>query len=144
MTLTRTHILSYALVVCALLYITENVYHPVYLVSLLQKVSSFVLIPILIGYIYKHRIAKMGEMSRTSVIYGVSLGLVSMVVIGVTYILLRDMIDWSAIGASMESRHITESTFVLVFLYIMFGNSFIEEYFFRGVVFYQLVSHTRI
>jgi membrane protease YdiL (CAAX protease family) len=142
--LTRTHIISYAFVVCILLYITENMYHPVYLVSLLQKVSSFVLIPILIGYIYKHQITKIGEMSRTSIIYGVSLGLVSMVVIGVTYILLRDMIDWSAIRASMESRHITESTFVLVFLYIMFGNSFIEEYFFRGVVFYQLVSHTRI
>jgi uncharacterized protein len=144
MTLTRTHILSYALVVCAFLYITENVYHPVYLVSLLQKVSSFVVIPILIGYIYGHRIAEIGKMSRTSVIYGVSLGLVSMVVIGMTYLLLRESIDWSVIRASMESRHITESTFVLVFLYIMFGNSFIEEYFFRGVVFYQLVSHTRI
>jgi membrane protease YdiL (CAAX protease family) len=144
MTLNRTHILSYALVACVLLYITENVYHPVYLVSLLQKVSSFVVIPILIGYIYGHRIAKMGEMSRTSVIYGVSLGLVSMIIIGMTYILLKESIDWSAIRASMESRHITESTFVLVFLYIMFGNSFIEEYFFRGVVFYQLVSHTRI
>jgi membrane protease YdiL (CAAX protease family) len=67
-----------------------------------------------------------------------------MLIIGITYLLLRESIDWSAIRASMEGRHITESTFFLVFLYIMFGNSFIEEYFFRGVVFYQLVSHTRI
>lgn len=83
-------------------------------------------------------------MSRTSVIYGVSLGLVSMVVIGVTYMLLRDMIDWSAIRASMEARHITEQTFLIVFLYIMFGNSLLEEYFFRGIVHYQMSSISRV
>lgn len=31
----------------------------------------------------------------------------------------------------MEARHINETTFVLIFLYIMFGNSLLEEYFFR-------------
>lgn len=83
-------------------------------------------------------------MSRISVNYGVSLGLVSMVVIGVTYILLRDMIDWSAIRSSMESRGITETTFVIVFLYIMFGNSLLEEYFFRGIVHYNMSSISRV
>jgi membrane protease YdiL (CAAX protease family) len=83
-------------------------------------------------------------MSRTSVIYGVSLGLVSMVVIGLTYMLLREMIDWSAIGVSMESRGITEATFVAVFLYIMFGNSLLEEYFFRGIVYYNMSNISRL
>jgi membrane protease YdiL (CAAX protease family) len=61
-----------------------------------------------------------------------------MVLIGMTYFFLREMIDWAAIRASMESRHINETTFVLVFAYIMFGNSWIEEYFFRGIVFRTL------
>jgi uncharacterized protein len=144
MTLSRIHILSYAFIVCICLYITENIYHPVYLVSLLQKVWSFVLLPILMGYIWTQQITKMGAMNKSSVIYGIGFGILSMIVITITYLLLRDIIDWSAIRSSMESRHITESTFILVFLYIMFGNSFIEEYFFRGQVFYNLASSTRL
>ncbi|MFZ2255850.1 MAG: CPBP family intramembrane glutamic endopeptidase [Patescibacteria group bacterium] len=141
----RTHIiLIYSLIACVLLYITENIYHPVYSIQMFQKVVSFLLIPLILGYIWKQRVGRAGKMSRTSVIYGVSLGLVSMVVIGVTYMLLRDMIDWSAIRMSMESRGITETTFVLVFLYIMFGNSLLEEYFFRGIVHYNMSSISRV
>lgn len=138
-----TNILIYSLIACILLYITENIYHPVYTIQMLQKIVSFLIIPIFLGYIWKHSIGQAGKMSRTSVTYGVSLGLVSMVVIWVAYILLRDMIDWSAIGASMQSRGITESTFVIVFLYIMFGNSLLEEYFFRWIVHYQMSNISR-
>ncbi len=67
-----------------------------------------------------------------------------MVVIALTYFLLRDSIDWGAIGVSMEARHINETTFLLVFFYIMFGNSLLEEYFFRGIVFRQLLSISQI
>jgi uncharacterized protein len=139
-----TLILIYALIACILLYITENIYHPVYSVQMIQKVVSFLVVPLILAYIWKQRVGRAGKMSRTSVIYGVSLGLASMVVIGVTYIFLRDMIDWSAIGASMEARGITETTFVAVFLYIMFGNSLLEEYFFRGIVHYQMSSISRV
>lgn len=37
----------------------------------------------------------------------------------------------------MEARHINEKTFTIIFLYIMFGNSLLEEYFFRGIIYYQ-------
>ena len=124
-------ILIYSLIACVLLYITENIYHPVYSIQMLQKVVSFLIIPLILGYVWKQRVGRAGKMSRISVIYGVSLGLLSMVIIGVTYSLLRDMIDWTAIRESMEARHIDETTFVFVFAYIMFGNSWIEEYFFR-------------
>lgn len=45
---------------------------------------------------------------------------------------------------SMESRGITETTFAIVFLYIMFGNSLLEEYFFRGIVHYNISSISRV
>jgi len=143
--LSRSHIiLIYSLIVCVLLYITENIYHPVYTIQMLQKVVSFLVMPLILGYIWKYRVGRAGKMGRTSVIYGVSLGLVSMVVIGVTYMLLSDMLDWSAIGASMEARGITETTFILVFIYIMFGNSLLEEYFFRGIVHYNMLGISRV
>jgi uncharacterized protein len=67
-----------------------------------------------------------------------------MIVVGVTYLFLRDAIDWGAIGASMEARHINETTFLLIFLYIMFGNSLLEEFFFRGIVFREMLGHSKI
>ena len=124
-------ILIYSLIACVLLYLIENVYHPVYLAQMLQKIVLFVGIPPFLGYIWKREVGRAGKMNLLSIKYGVSLGLLSMVIIGVTYSLLRDMIDWTAIRESMEARHIDETTFVFVFAYIMFGNSWIEEYFFR-------------
>jgi uncharacterized protein len=67
-----------------------------------------------------------------------------MMVIAAAYFLLASEIDWIAIGASMEARHITESTFILVFAYIMFGNSLLEEYFFRGVIFQNMRQYSRV
>lgn len=63
-------------------------------------------------------------------------------IIGLTTWILRGLIDWDAIRTSMEARHITKSTFLLVFLYIMFGNSLLEEYFFRGIVHYQMSKYS--
>lgn len=74
--------------------------------------------------------------------YGIGFGIFSAFVIGATYFLLRGAIDWQAIHTSMEARHITETTFILVFLYIMLGNSLLEEYFFRGVVFRHLLGYS--
>lgn len=141
----HTHlILIYSLIACVLLYITENIYHPVYSVQMIQKIVSFLVIPLILGYIWKQSVGRAGQMRKKSIIYGVSLGLVSMIIIGVTYLFLRESIDWSAIRASMESRGIIETTFIMVFLYIMFGNSLLEEYFFRGVVHHQMSSISRV
>lgn len=110
---------------------------------MMQKVLSFFILPLILAYILKQKVGRAGKVNRLSILYGVSLGLLSMILIGVTYILLRDMIDWSAIRMSMESRGITEATFVIVFLYIIFGNSLLEEYFFRGIVHYNMSSISR-
>jgi hypothetical protein len=48
-----TLILIYALIACVLLYITENIYHPVYSVQMIQKIVSFLVIPLVIAYICK-------------------------------------------------------------------------------------------
>lgn len=109
----------------------------------MQKVVSFLVIPLVLGWMLHRPIGRFGHITRASVLYGVWFGFVSMVVIGLTYWLLRESIDWEAIQLSMESRHINEMTFLLVFAYIMFGNSLTEEYFFRGVVFHTLRENSR-
>jgi membrane protease YdiL (CAAX protease family) len=67
--------------------------------------------------------------------YGIWFGLLSVVIISIAYYFLRESIDWQAIRTSANARGVNETTFLLAFAYIMFGNSLVEEYFFRGVIF---------
>lgn len=144
MKLTPKIIISYALIACTLLYITENVYHPVYLLQLIQKVISFVIIPVIIWYIFKTQFGRFWKITKQSFLYGLSLWILGWIAIFLAYYLLKEVIDWNAIYNSMESRKINESTFILVFTYIMFWNSLVEEYFFRWVIFNTLKDNYKI
>lgn len=130
-------ILLYSIFVTGLLFLIENVYHPVYLLQLIQKLASFFLIPIMLAYFFEQMIGRAGKFQKSSILYGVGFWLLSAGIITITYLLLSEYIDWQAIRSSMEARQINEKTFIAVFLYIMFGNSLLEEYFFRGIVHYQ-------
>lgn len=130
-------ILIYTIIVTGLLFLVENIYHPVYILQLLQKICSFLLIPILVASIFKETVGKAGSMSRFWLFLGIGLWIISAGIIALTYSFLREYIDWQAIHSSMEARHINEKTFTIIFLYIMFGNSLLEEYFFRGIIYYQ-------
>jgi hypothetical protein len=48
MHITPKNILIYTLIATLALYIIENVYHPVYLIQIMQKVMTFLVIPLLI------------------------------------------------------------------------------------------------
>ncbi len=104
MKITPIHILIYALIVTGALFITENFYHPVYLIQMTQKVLSFLLVPLFITYLLGQTIGRFGRIEKSSIIYGVSFGLLSVLIIGVTYLLLRDTIDWKGIQTSIEAR----------------------------------------
>lgn len=143
MTLTHKHILTYSILVCIALYITENIYHPVYIVQMLQKVICFLCIPLVANYCFWQEVGKFGRIEKSSVLYGIWFWLFSAVVIGLAYYFLRESIDWDSIRSSISDRGVNEVTFLLVFGYIMFGNSLIEEYFFRGVVFRSLLSQSK-
>ena len=64
-------ILVYAIIACILLYITENIYHPVYIVQMMQKVVSFLVIPLVLGWMLHRPIGRFGHITRASVLYGV-------------------------------------------------------------------------
>jgi len=136
-------ILAYTIFVTIILYWVENIYHPSYGIQMIQKIVSFFVLPMGIAYWLRVDIGSAWYLSRQGIWYGVGFGLFSMILIALTAWILRGSIDWDAIHASMEARHITKSTFLLVFLYIMFGNSLIEEYFFRWIVQRQMAFHSR-
>jgi membrane protease YdiL (CAAX protease family) len=140
MKLFQIYIITYTILATIGLYLIESLIHPTYGYLLILKVTFFLLVPLGIWYFSKKSIWKFWKWSPDTWKFGIGFGLLSMVVIALTYILLRDSIDWGAIGASMEARRISmRRHFSSYFLYIMFGNSLLEEYFFRGIVFRQML-----
>ena len=43
-------IILYSIIACLLLYVTENIFHPVYSVQLIQKLFLFIIVPLLWSY----------------------------------------------------------------------------------------------
>lgn len=137
-------IIIYALIAVWLLFVIENIYQPVYLAQMLQKIFLFAIIPLAISWHYKMTTPSVWKISKRAFVYGGCFGLLWALVIFITYFLLKDVISWDAIRVSLEVRSITASSFVWVFVYIMFGNSLLEEFFFRWIVFNETKKISKI
>ncbi len=73
---------------------------------------------------------------KRSLFIGLFSGLMFFTVLIVTYYILQPFIDFKPIISELEARlKITPFNFILIGIYITLGNSFIEEFFFRGFVF---------
>lgn len=144
MNLNTKIILIYSIIACLLLYVTENIFHPSYLVQMIQKILSFIIIPIFLWKYLKERFWRFWKINKKSFIYWISLWLFWAFVIFVTYFFLKDSIEWWAINESLAIRWVNSQTFIFVFLYIMFWNSLVEEYFFRWVIFNFLFNYSKI
>ncbi|SHF54626.1 CPBP family intramembrane glutamic endopeptidase [Ornithinibacillus halophilus] len=67
------------------------------------------------------------------------LGLSSAIIVLIAFLITKPFLDLNSIKQDLNNRlGITASTFIFVGLYISFGNSFIEEVFFRGFIFFNL------
>lgn len=96
------------------------------------------MVPFLLYWRKESLIYSIGKISRKVFYYGVPLGIVAAISIVIVYLGLQDRIDWSLLQTYLVKKNITATTFLLVFSYITFGNSFLEELFFRGWVFRKL------
>ncbi|WP_163970434.1 CPBP family intramembrane glutamic endopeptidase [Oceanobacillus halotolerans] len=67
------------------------------------------------------------------------LGITSASFVLIAFFIAEPFIDLDRIQQDLDNRlGITASGFIIVGLYISFGNSFLEEYFFRGFIFFNL------
>jgi membrane protease YdiL (CAAX protease family) len=139
----KKYIIFSSLLACILLYFIEQVLVVSYVIKTLIKVLFFILIP----YIYLKNIKKQ-QLSK-SISYksidkhhlkmGFLFGILSFVIILIAYYILRNFIDLQGISEELQQKsNITASSFIFVGLYITLGNSFLEEYFFRGFIFLNL------
>lgn len=139
----KKYIVFSSLVACIILYVVEQVAMADYLTKTLSKVFLFTFVPFLyIKFIKKTNISdalNLKLLDKKSLKLGLLFGIASFGVILVTYYILKDFIDFNSIVTEMEEKsNITPTNFLLVGTYITFGNSFLEEFFFRGFIFLSL------
>ena len=138
-------VLSTALA-CLLLYVVEQVLGVNYLVKTLVKLVLFAGIPW--GYAWltdstpqvgECRVRRGLRMLPASLKLGLFLGAATFGAIFLAYFLFQSALDLPAIARELQEKsRITPSNFLLVGAYVTFGNSLLEEWFFRGFVFLTL------
>ena len=121
---------------CFSLFIVEQLLDVSYLIKTGSKICLFLLIPIIYLVIYKEKIRF--KVYTSEIKYGLLIGLASLFIVLIAYYFFQSLIDSKSIISDLKSSSITASNFILIGLYITFGNSFLEEFFFRGFIFLKI------
>ncbi len=137
------YIIINALIACILLYFVEQVLSLNYAYKTIAKILLFTIIPIIyIKFFSKEVVKKELNYRKIDIQHlkiGILFGIASFAIVIIAYYILKNHIDINNIIAELQSKSkITPANFIFVGLYITFGNSFLEEYFFRGFIFLNL------
>ncbi|QUH26509.1 CPBP family intramembrane glutamic endopeptidase [Serpentinicella alkaliphila] len=132
-----------SLVACIVLFYVEQALVVNYLIKTLVKIFLFTLIPYLyIRFIDKKSIKESINLNRldiSNIRLGLVFGIASFAIVLISYALFKDFLDINSIINELQAKsQITPGNFFLVGLYIILGNSFLEEFFFRGFIFLNL------
>jgi membrane protease YdiL (CAAX protease family) len=139
----KKYVVFSSLISCILLYYIEQVLQTNYFIKTGSKLLLFILVPLIyIKFIKKvtfKEALNFNKIDKQHLKLGFIFGLASFFVVLTAYFVLRNFIDLQGIAAEMQNKSkITPANFLFVGAYVTFGNSFLEEYFFRGFVFLSL------
>lgn len=137
------YIIISSLAACIFLYFAEQVIMADYISKTLVKILLFVIIPcIYIRFIKKSTLKEFinyNKIGKQHLKISILLGAVSFLIIFLTFRLTKNIINLQDIAGELENKSkITPENFAFAGLYITFGNSFLEEFFFRGFIFLNL------
>lgn len=139
----KKYIILSSLIACIILYFVEQVLVVNYVVKTVIKLLFFIAIPcIYMKFIKKQPLSKSinyKNIDKHHLKMGFLFGIMSFLIILIAFYVLRNIINLQGISEDLQSKSkITATSFIFVGLYITLGNSFIEEYFFRGFIFLNL------
>lgn len=134
-------ILSIILIV--LMIIVDTLINPSYLIKSIIKVVLFLLIPMVLGEFKRIEALCFFRISnKKSLLKTLGIGIFVYLGIIFSYFILSSFIDLEIIKSILEnSLKVNRGNFILVAVYISFINSFIEEFFFRGYLFLDLLKY---
>lgn len=129
---------------CICMGVVDAVIQPGYVMKSVIKVGLFLCLPVLYAWIAKD--CGMKEMlvpDKRGLRLALASGAVVYAVILSTYLVFRNVFDFSALTSSLTATTgVNRQNFLWVALYISFVNSLLEEYFFRGFAFLTLKKRT--
>lgn len=129
--------------VCTILFFAEQIWRFSYFTTTPLKIALF--LALVLGYrrwiavTGRRRTGALLHLRGVSILRGLTIGLTSAAVIIGTYLVLRQGLDLDGIAKDLiEKSKVTPLNFLLIGLYITVGNSLLEEYFFRGFLYFSL------
>lgn len=132
---------------CALLYWLEQSIGVSYLLKTVFKLLLFISVPIIYKRFIKNEKVSTLDFKgwrQTPVWPGLLSGAAFALVLLSAYFLVGSQIELPRIAAELENKlRVSPANFLFVGLYIILGNSLIEEFFFRGFVFLSLLASGR-
>lgn len=105
-----------------------------YFTKTMAKVLLFLGIPLILFYKKGFSFLHFRKVDRQSSSASIILGITIVTIIVISFIKLRTFIDIDTLLSSLAEIGVTASTFPFVAAYILFGNSLLEEFFFRGLL----------
>lgn len=119
--------------ILTLLVIEQGIGIP-YIGKTISKIILLLVIPLFIfrkkGFLF----LQLRKTSPRSLKYSFFLGLTVMLLIILTFITLRPLLNLDALLFELAQIGVTATIFPIVALYILLGNSLLEEFFFRGLL----------
>lgn len=127
------YVLFTSVVACLFLYFVERILYVSYEIKTICKIILFIAFPLGYMFLFKHQSSKMKK--RKSIWLSVILSILTFTIIWIGYFSFSDFVNFSTIRDELE---LTEKEFIFRGIYIILGNSFLEEFFFRGFIFLNL------
>ena len=138
------YIIISSLLACIFLYFIEQYVGVSYIVKTLSKLAFFVIIPIIyIKIIKKSSIVEelnLRQLDQKRFKLGFIFGIASFTIVLTAYFIFKGAIDLNGIVSDLQEKNITPANFIFIGLYVTLGNSFLEEFFFRGFIFLNLYN----
>lgn len=138
----KLFIMLYVVLSCIFMAFIELIIEPNYLIKSIIKIIMFFGIPFIITRLLKINILKNFKINKKEIIKLFKMGIVIYLVGFILYLILKNVFDFSEIVHSlMVDQQVSKSQFILVAIYISFGNSLLEEFMFRLISFIKLKEY---
>lgn len=104
-----------------------------YLAKTIMKIVLFLIIPLMLFTQTTTSFLQFRKIDKNSVKRVIFTGFLMMIIIICTFVIVHNYIDIDFLLLDLEDAGVTKTVFPFIALYILFGNSLIEETFFRGL-----------
>lgn len=132
-------IIIYSIFFVAALYFVDQILEISYFYKVLFKVLLILLSLVISKYVFSMSLNYLKPKKLSEYKSGIYLSIISFISIFIVFFLLKDWIDLNSIKSDFINKYqLGGIKFFIASFYLIFINAFLEEYFFRGFIFFNI------